>query len=53
MSYCRPYAKRGLWILLGCVLAGGLAGCEKTQKQTTAGGGASSQSVLSIQGAPR
>ena len=45
--------KRILWAVLGLVLSGSLMSCQKTDKQSAAGGGASSQSVMHLQGAAR
>ncbi len=42
-----------LWGIMGLLLSGGLMGCTKTDKQSAAGGGSSSQSVMSVKGAAR
>jgi hypothetical protein len=51
MNCQRPSLK--VLVAFAALLAGTLASCQKTTKQTTAGGGASTQSVMTIKGAAR
>jgi hypothetical protein len=45
--------KQALWAIGLFVLGGTLMSCTKTAKQSAAGGGSSSQSVMSLKGAAR
>jgi hypothetical protein len=49
----RTSMKRVLWVILGMVLSGSLMSCQKTEKQSAAGGGSSSQSIMTLRGAAR
>jgi len=44
---------RLIWIMVGLVVCGLLSACEKKEKKATAGGGSSTQGILTIQGAGR
>ena len=41
------------YLMAGLFLAFALAGCQKQEKTSSAGGGASSQSLLTVKGAAR
>lgn len=45
--------KRILWVIVGMILSGTLVSCSKTEKSSSAGGGSSSQSIMSLKGAAR
>ena len=42
-----------LYLILGLVLGGVLSACSKSEKQSAAGGGSSTQSVMTLKGAAR
>jgi hypothetical protein len=46
-------ATRFFWVIAGLILSGTLMSCQKSEKQSTAGGGSSTQSVMSLKGAAR
>jgi hypothetical protein len=48
-----PLAKKVLWAVISLVISGTFISCQKSDKQSTAGGGSSTQSVLSVRGAAR
>ena len=52
MTY-RKVMNRVLWAVAALILGGSLMSCQKSEKLSTAGGGSSTQSVLSVKGAAR
>ena len=44
-------AKYLIWAVCGLILSGSLMSCQKSEKETTAGGGSSTQSIMTFRGA--
>ena len=53
MTHSKTTASRALFALAGLLFTISLTSCQKTDKTSSAGGGASSQSVMTVKGAAR
>ena len=53
MTYSKIKASRALLALAGLMFTVSLMSCQKKEKTSSAGGGASSQSIMTIKGAAR
>ena len=49
----KTFTRHLMWVILGAILSGTLTSCNKVEKQSSAGGGSSSQSIMTLRGAAR